>query len=225
MRKLQAQVLVGLFSLSFLLTSCQNSSGAVWEDTKTASRYLQRKGMSLFGKTSESRMVAEGDDFYGPIEEEFVPLREEDLKAHVSVPQPKESPGEGGVPGIDMFKKPLGEIASVFRTMHFNTDEHILREEQDRTSIKKIANFLKKHPNTYIFIEGHCDERASESYNLALGTRRSNHVRTLLVKSGVNPDQIFTTSYGKERPADLGHTRAAWKQNRRAEFKLFEGKR
>ncbi len=211
-------------ALCFIITSCQNSSGAVWEDTKTASRYLQRKGKALFGKTSESRMVAEGDDFYGPIEEEFIPLKDEDLKAHLAVPQPKTSPGEGRVPGIEMFVKPAGEIAALFRTMHFNTDEHILREEKDLQGIKRLASHLKKHPNIYIFVEGHCDERASEAYNLALGTRRSNYVREQLVKAGVSPNQIFTTSYGKEHPADMGHTRAAWKQNRRAEFKLFEGK-
>lgn len=222
MKKMRFIVLAAMLCL--VMNSCQNSSGAVWEDTKTASRYIQRKGKALFGKSSESRMVAEGDDFFGPIEEEFIPLRDEDLKAHLAVPQAKTSPGEGKVPGIEMFIKPAGELAALFQTLHFNTDEHILREEKDLQAIKRLAHHLKKHPNIYIFVEGHCDERASEAYNLALGTRRSNYVREQLVKAGVNPNQIFTTSYGKERPVDLGHTRSAWKQNRRAEFKLHEAR-
>lgn len=224
MKKFQNLASIAIFSALLLLCSCQNSSGAVWEDTKTASRYLQRKGQSLFGKSNESRMIAHSDDFYGPVEEEIIPLSDDDLKEHVSVPQPKVSPGEGKIPGIDMFVKPAGELASLFRTVHFNTDEHILREERDIKTIQAIAKHLKKHPNMIIFIEGHCDERASEAYNLALGTRRSNAIREQLVKQGVSPNQIYTTSYGKGRPVDLGHTRSAWKTNRRAEFKLHEVK-
>lgn len=208
--------------IAALATSCQNTSSGVWEDTKTASRYLQRRGKALFGRSSESRMIADADEFYGPREEEFIPLREEDLKAHIAIPQSSETPGAGKIPGIEMFIKPTGDLAAMFRNLHFNTDEHILREDQDIQGLKRIATFLKRNPNTYIFIEGHCDERASEAYNLALGTRRSNFVRERLVKLGVSKDQIFTTSYGKERPLDVGHTRIAWKTNRRVEFKLYK---
>ena len=219
MKKIQT---LSILCLLVLLMSCQSRSGAAWEDTKTASRYLQRKGKSLFGKNNESRMLAYDDEFCGPVEIECIPRADADLKEHVSVPQPKTSPGEGRIPSIDMFIKPMGELASIFRTMHFNTDEHILREETDKASISKIASYLKKHKNAIIFIEGHCDERASEAYNLALGTRRSNFVREQLVKNGVNPNQVYTTSYGKARPVDLGHTRSAWKKNRRADFKIHD---
>lgn len=223
MKKIQTCFL-SISILTFIVTSCQNSSGAVWEDTKTASRYLQRRGKSLFGKSSESRMVGASEDFFGPVEEEFIPLCDDDLKAHVAVPQPKSVPGEGRVPGIDMFLAPAGAVAQIFKTLHFNTDEHVLREEQDISTLQKIAAHLKKHSNIVVFIEGHCDERASEAYNLALGTRRSNYVREQLVKAGVNPEQIHTTSYGKERPLDTRHSRDAWQRNRRAEFKLYEAR-
>lgn len=214
---------IQIFLVSLLvLSGCQNSSSAVWEDTKTASRYLQRKGQSLFGKSSESRMVAYQEDFYGPVEEECLALDDADLKEHVSVPQSKLTPGEGKIPGIDMFVKPAGELASIFTTLHFNTDEHIVRDEKDKKALGAITKYLKKHPNMILFIEGHCDERASEAYNEALGTRRSNYIRGYLVSNGVHPNQVYTTSYGKSQPVDTGHTRSAWKKNRRAEFKLFE---
>ena len=211
-----------LLCAAAFVVSCQNTSSGVWEDTKTASRYLQRRGKALFGKSSESRMIADADEFYGPKEEEFIPLREEDLKAHIAVPQSTAVPGEGKIPGIEMFIKPSGDLAAMFRNLHFNTDEHVVREDSDIQCLKRMATFLKRNPHTYLFIEGHCDERASEAYNLALGTRRSNYIREYLVKSGVNKDQIFTTSYGKERPLDCGHNRMAWKTNRRVEFKLHK---
>ena len=87
---------------------------------------------------------------------------------------------------------------------------------------QQIASFLKKHPNIYIFIEGHTDERASEAYNLALGTRRSNCVRELLIKRGAPAKQLFTISYGKERPEVRGHNRASWAKNRRVFFKMYQ---
>ena len=221
MKKIQVIFKVLLCSL-FMLTACQSRSGAVWEDTKTASRYLQRKGKALFGKNNESRMLTYDDEFCGPVEVECIPLADADLKEHVSVPQPKTSPGEGRIPSIDMFIKPMGELASIFKTVHFNTDEHILRDENDNATMTKIAKYLKKHKKVVIFIAGHCDERASEAYNLALGTRRSNFIREQLVKNGVDLNQIYTTSYGKGHPVDMGHTRNAWKKNRRAEFKLYD---
>jgi peptidoglycan-associated lipoprotein len=79
---------------------------------------------------------------------------------------------------------------------------------------------LKERPNLKITIEGHCDERGSEKYNLALGDRRANAVKAYLVEQGVAAERIDTTSYGKERPFDPGHNEAAWAQNRRAHFVL-----
>ena len=84
-----------------------------------------------------------------------------------------------------------------------------------------MATYLKRHKNTYIFIEGHCDERASEAYNLSLGTRRANYIRNVLIKYGVNPQQIYTASYGKERPEELGHGQKVWAKNRRVAFKIY----
>lgn len=80
---------------------------------------------------------------------------------------------------------------------------------------------MRSHPNTYVFVEGHCDERGPEAYNLSLGAKRGNAVRNLLINEGVDPDHIFTISYGKERPLVFEHHEEAWAQNRRAEFKVY----
>jgi peptidoglycan-associated lipoprotein len=69
-----------------------------------------------------------------------------------------------------------------------------------------------------IVIEGHCDERGTAEYNIALGERRAKSVKRYLINLGVDSSQLSTISYGEERPADPGHNEAAWAKNRRAEF-------
>lgn len=220
---------ITLFTIScFFLSSCTHNSDA-WEGTKTAARYLKRKGKALFGVDDESRLVYDENEFYGPSESEFIPLKDQDLQKQVAefaAPQPKEDPGAIGskVPGIERFKTPTNRLASIFRNVYFNTDDHKLRLKEYYHTIHRIADHLKRNPKTYVFVAGHCDDRASESYNLALGARRSNFVRNLLIKEGVNPDQIYTISYGKERPLIFAFTRAARAKNRRVEFKIFDRK-
>ena len=80
---------------------------------------------------------------------------------------------------------------------------------------KQIA-WLKKYGGVKVVLEGHCDERGTREYNLALGERRANAVKDFLVAMGISPNRIKVISYGKERPAALGHNEASWKQNRRA---------
>jgi len=215
--------------IAFLMTGCQNSSNTVWEDTKTMGRYLHRKGQLLWKQDVDSRMIESADDFTGPQDDEYLSLKDEDLKtqfADLSIPQPKEIPGGVGspIPSIDQFIKPASLLADVFRTIHFNTDEHVLRSKEYYQVVANIAEHMKKNSNLYIFVAGHCDERASEAYNLSLGTRRANTVRNLLIKRGVNPNNIYTISFGKEMPEALGHTVEAWAKNRRVEFKIYEKK-
>ncbi|MCI5051616.1 MAG: OmpA family protein [Simkaniaceae bacterium] len=224
MKKIQ---LIGLLICGAMLGGCSQTVGGVWEETKIATRYLGRKGMSLFQNDVDARLVANSDEFYGPEEEEFIPLRDQDLKSQYvdyTAPQAKITPGDpsGPVPGIKQFKSPGNALIAIYRSVYFNTDDHVLRVKEYYHTLNRVAEHLKRHPQVYIFVTGNCDERASEAYNLALGTRRANFVRGYLVKQGVNPDQIYTISYGKERPADKGHNRAAWAKNRRCEFKIFD---
>ena len=81
--------------------------------------------------------------------------------------------------------------------------------------LQKQAAWLKTYPNVTITVEGHCDERGTREYNLALGDRRANAVKNYLVALGINANRVRTISYGKERPAVLGSNEAAWQQNRR----------
>ncbi len=80
------------------------------------------------------------------------------------------------------------------------------------------AEVLKKYPSWQVTIEGHCDERGTAEYNLALGERRAVSARTYLVSLGIPADRIKTVSYGKEFPFDPGHDESAWSKNRRAHF-------
>lgn len=205
--------------------SCARNSNQTWEDVKTAGRYMQRGVDALWGKDYESRMLTSDEEFVGPYDDDFIPLNDLDLKSlsqnsDSALPQPRGIPGEKGVPSLDRFYVPSDSLG--FRILHFETDEHILREKADMQTLQQIAAYLKKNPDAYLLVEGHTDERASASYNLALGIRRANYVRALLVKNGVDLNRIYTVSRGKEQPAAFGHSPDDWKQNRRAEFKLFE---
>ena len=84
-----------------------------------------------------------------------------------------------------------------------------------RTTLEKQAAWLKKFGSVKITIEGHCDERGTREYNLALGERRANSAKDFLVALGISPNRIKTISYGKEKPVALGHDEASWSQNRR----------
>jgi len=82
------------------------------------------------------------------------------------------------------------------------------------------ANWLQTYPDITVIIEGRCDERGTREYNLALGERRANAVKNLLVAMGVDPSRVSTISFGKERPVVEGHDDAAWAQNRRGTLVL-----
>ncbi|MBS0605857.1 MAG: OmpA family protein [Parachlamydiales bacterium] len=206
---------------SMLATGCKSKNGNVWDDNQTAGNY--KGSRSLWG----SEETAQDEGFFGPSDEDFISLKDEDLKgqfADGAIPQPKSSPGESGsgLPGITGFRTPSGQEAAIFSNVYFNTDDHILRGKEYTAALDRMAQYLKSHPNMYIFVAGHCDERAPEAYNLALGTRRANYIRSYLVKNGVDLNRIHTISYGKERPCDLGHNAEAWAHNRRAEFKIYD---
>jgi len=87
-----------------------------------------------------------------------------------------------------------------------------------RATLDANADVLRRYPNWVVTIEGHCDERGTAEYNLALGERRALAARAYLVQVGVSGDRLRTVSYGKEFPFDPGHDEAAWAKNRRAHF-------
>jgi peptidoglycan-associated lipoprotein len=105
--------------------------------------------------------------------------------------------------------------------IYFDFDKSELKPEA-RAVLRKKADWLLKHPEYSVRIEGHCDERGTNEYNLALGQRRADSAKKFLVALGVDESRISTISYGEERPADPRHNEEAWAKNRRDEFKLIK---
>lgn len=101
------------------------------------------------------------------------------------------------------------------RTYYFDFDRAVIGPD-DLASLEMHATVLRNNRDRSVVIEGHCDERGTREYNLALGERRADALRSYLTSAGVSPRQIETVSYGEERPEDPGHTEAAWARNRRA---------
>ena len=115
-----------------------------------------------------------------------------------------------GQPGSrEDFMKNVGD------RVFFDFDKSDVKGE-GRQVLQRQADWLKKYPNVTVTVEGHCDERGTREYNLALGERRATAAKKMLVALGVPAARISTISYGKERPAVVGSNEAAWAQNRRA---------
>ncbi len=103
-----------------------------------------------------------------------------------------------------------GQNVIYFDTDRFNIDS------ADAAALQTQAQYLLRYPSVSVTVEGHCDERGTRDYNLALGERRANSAKNYLVGLGVSADRISTVSYGKERPVAMGSDEGAWAQNRRA---------
>lgn len=210
-----------------LAVGCSNSSTPAWENVKTAGRYMQKGVDAMMGKDYESRMLTSNEEFYGPYDDDFIPLSDADLQGQfsatdVAMPQPKGIPGQFGIPNLDAFYAAPGTLSALFRPVHFDTDAHVLHDKNEVSSLMQLAAFLKKNANVYLVIEGHTDERASASYNQALGMRRANFVRSFLVKNGADLNRIYTVSRGKEQPFAQGHAVDDWRANRRSEFRIYQ---
>ena len=103
--------------------------------------------------------------------------------------------------------------------IHFDFDRYDIRPG-DATILDASAAWLRANAGTLVLIEGHCDERGTDAYNLALGDRRAKAAMDYLVSRGIQADRITTLSYGKERPVCREHTEACWAKNRRAAFSV-----
>jgi peptidoglycan-associated lipoprotein len=108
-------------------------------------------------------------------------------------------------------------FAQNVKDVYFDYDKYDVRADQ-QGSVQADAQFLAQHPNISFTIEGHCDERGSTEYNLALGDNRANAVKNALVQAGVNASRIKTISYGKEKPFCTESNEQCWQQNRRGHF-------
>jgi peptidoglycan-associated lipoprotein len=127
-------------------------------------------------------------------------------------PPPEQKPAEPAarseaVPGPERLQ-----------TVYFGFNDASLTEEA-KEMLSRNAEYLRQRPGLRVQIEGHCDERGSTEYNLALGERRAYTVKTFLIKLGVEAQRLEIISYGEENPADPRHNEIAWARNRRAEFR------
>jgi peptidoglycan-associated lipoprotein len=145
-------------------------------------------------------------------ERELAKIREEEAKRAKEKEFEKSLVGkkEPGIAGEVFESKMLKEI-------HFDFDKYDIRPG-DAEILKENAVLLMKNLSVKIQIEGHCDERGTVEYNLALGERRANSAKRYLSSLGITADRISTISYGKEKPLDPGHNEEAWAKNRRDHF-------
>ena len=114
-------------------------------------------------------------------------------------------------------------VRALLGTMiHFDYDKAIIRGG-DAAVLDQKVSILQANPALHIRISGHCDERGSDEYNLALGNRRATAAKQYVVSHGIDGSRIETVSYGEERPLASGHDEDAWAQNRRDEFEILSG--
>lgn len=132
--------------------------------------------------------------------------------------QKQASEGPVTIAAADTQAPKTATVASPFETIYFDFDSSDLRPEARNTLAKNADILLKSKQIAKIKIEGHCDERGSAEYNLALGERRATSALQYLTTLGVKPDRLSIISYGKEKPAVQGNGEEAWAKNRRDEF-------
>lgn len=137
-------------------------------------------------------------------------------KKIVKPPEPVYQAVEKAVEEPSLRGKEYKKVAQL-ETVYFDYDDATLRSDA-RNILAANAKWLKENKDVEIIVEGHCDERGTTDYNIALGDRRAKSVRSYLMKLGIKGNRVATISYGEERPDNTGHDEAAWSKNRRAEI-------
>src|SRR5208283_717827 len=132
------------------------------------------------------------------------------IRLTVTAPPPPPPPPPAGPTDEELFSQNVKDI-------YFDYDKSDIRADQ-QSSLQADIAFLSQHPNIHFTVEGHCDERGSTEYNLALGDRRASSVQSALTQGGVSAGNIKTISYGKEKPFCTESNEACWQQNRRGHF-------
>ena len=133
---------------------------------------------------------------------------------------------EGSLDGAGVGERPFEEYCTRctdvdFAPVYFGFDSSVI-PQGELAKVDAVTQHLTDRTDRVVVVEGHCDERGSNEYNLALGENRAVIVRDYLVQSGIAADRIQTRSYGEEKPAVDGHDEGAWEANRRAEFGIYQ---
>ena len=119
--------------------------------------------------------------------------------------------------GIQESRLQSFTASSDLKDIHFKFDQFDL-DDNSRAVLQKNAEFLKNNPNLHVEVQGHCDERGTNNYNIALGERRAHSTKKYLVAQGVNSRNVHVISYGEEKPFCFSSGEVCWQENRRAHF-------
>lgn len=172
----------------------------------------------------------------GCAKKEMVKTEEPLPQAAVTQPTPAPAPAPAAkteVPAQQIAEAPVSAeptqeplkaqaAEETLERIHFDFDSYVLSQQARDILTRDAEALLKKMPTVKVSIEGHCDERGSDEYNLALGEKRAKAAQSYLVALGIPAGRLSTISYGKEKPLDPGHNEAAWAMNRRAEFVIVK---
>jgi len=129
--------------------------------------------------------------------------------------------GGSGSRGLDEARTLPFKDTSDLQDIHFKFDRDDL-DDESRATLRRNASYIKKNSSVVVEIQGHCDERGTNNYNVALGERRAHSTKMYLVSQGVSARRIHTISYGEERPFCFDSNNACWQKNRRAHFRISE---
>lgn len=153
-----------------------------------------------------------------PVVEEKAPVVEKEE----IIPEPEVIKPVTETPSEDILSYGLDELNKMgyLKHVYFDYDKFDIKDEY-KAVLEENARFLKNNSTIKIRIEGHCDERGTREYNLALGEKRANAAKQYLVSLGIEEDRIDTISFGKEKPLALCHNESCWWQNRRAHFVII----
>ena len=184
------------------------STTLTWQTTNATDVSIE--GIGAVGPSGSQAVTPADSTTYHLIAKGAGGTQEATARVTVNAPPPPPPPPPAAMSDEDMFAQNVKDI-------YFNYDNYDVRPDQQAALQSDIA-YLKEHPDVKFTIEGHCDERGSTEYNLALGDNRASAVRNALTQGGISADRIRTISYGKERPFCTESNEECWQQNRRDHF-------
>jgi peptidoglycan-associated lipoprotein len=207
MVKKSFSIFILILCLGLFIAGCPKKTVKFDREQPSVQRSEEARRLEAERAAREAREAREAQELK---ERELARIKEEEAKMAQGKELEKSlvAKKERGIEG-EVFESTL------LKDIHFGYDKYEIRQE-DEEILKENAAFLRKNPKMKIQIEGHCDERGTAEYNLALGERRANHTKKYLVSLGISPDRISTISYGEEKPLDPGYNEEAWAKNRRA---------
>lgn len=200
-----------IFTL-FLAAALAIGMGACASDEKSASGPESKKAPESKAAPAATQPMAQGTVEVQPAAQEMKRQQDEEAARQKRAELDKVKLEEASKAAVAAALAP-----EKLEKVYFDFDKYEIGQAY-RAPLEHNAASLKDHADAKVVVEGHCDERGTEEYNLALGERRAMAVKTFLVSLGVKEGQLYTISYGEERPAANGHDEKAWSQNRRVQF-------